>query len=508
MTISRGAGGRGPALLLAGALLCSSAPSAGQEAPPATLTLEEAIRLAVRNNPAFRAVSNDASVADWQVRTAYADLLPSLSVSTNASYQAAGKPELAGGLNAADFGISATPAYLSSSYYLGLSLGFSGATFFNMAAQRAARSATDARVTAARYDLTANVTTLYLAARRTQDNVILQRQVLQTAAEALRLAEARMAVGEGMRLDVAQAEVTHGRAEVALIQAEHAFETAKLALLQGVGVELDRDIQLVSEFEVFEPTWQLETLLDQAQRGHPSVIAAQRSQAAATANSRAAKMSYLPRVSMSGGWGGSTRAVADDQVAIESARSSVESQRRSCESSAALNERLNEPLPGYEPRDCSAIVFTPEHEAAALAANSVFPFDFTGRPPSFSVTVSMPIFDGFSRELQVQQAAAAAEDARMSVRTEELNRRSQVTAAFLALEAAHRTVGLEEKNAVTAAEQLQLAQERYRLGVGSIVELSQAQEGAARADQALLAARYAFFDNLAALEAAVGRPLR
>ena len=132
MIVQPGAGRRRTPLLLAALLVCV-APVAAQEAPPATLTLEEAVGLAVRNNPAFRATANDASVADWQVREAYANLLPTVSVSTSASYQASGKPELAGGLNAEDFGITATPAYLSSSYYLGLSLGFSGATFSSIA---------------------------------------------------------------------------------------------------------------------------------------------------------------------------------------------------------------------------------------------------------------------------------------------------------------------------------------------------------------------------------------
>jgi outer membrane protein TolC len=53
-----------------------------------------------------------------------------------------------------------------------------------------------------------------------------------------------------------------------------------------------------------------------------------------------------------------------------------------------------------------------------------------------------------------------------------------------------------------------LARERYRLGAGSILELTQAQSTKARADQAHLNAIYSFHENLATLEAAVGRQLR
>jgi outer membrane protein TolC len=48
----------------------------------ATLTLEEAIALARRNNPDYLAQANDITVADWAVRDAYGALLPGASVST------------------------------------------------------------------------------------------------------------------------------------------------------------------------------------------------------------------------------------------------------------------------------------------------------------------------------------------------------------------------------------------------------------------------------------------
>src|SRR5690606_3894918 len=140
--------------------------------------------------------------------------------------------------------------------------------------------------------------------------------------------------------------------------------------------------------------------------------------------------------------------------------------------------------------------------------NDVFPFDFTKQPPSFGLTISMPIFNGFQREAQLQQAAAAAEDAKHQRRQEELSRGAAVATAFLAVQTAYRSVAIEERNVAAAAEQLELATERYRLGAGSILELTQAQAARARADQAHLDAVYSFHENLAALEAAVGRSLR
>ena len=96
-------------LLLGPALLAFALGHAQAQKAPATLTLEEAIRLAARYNPDFRVQANDQNVADWNVAEAYANLLPDFSVRSSLSYDAPGTPNV-GGLTAAELGISKTPA--------------------------------------------------------------------------------------------------------------------------------------------------------------------------------------------------------------------------------------------------------------------------------------------------------------------------------------------------------------------------------------------------------------
>src|SRR5262245_59677477 len=123
-------------LLLAPGLLAFALGHAAAQNAPATLTLDEAIKLAQRYNPAFRMQSNDAGVADWQLAEQYANLLPTVSVNSSVGYQAPGTPNV-GGLTAAELGISKTPALYRSSYGIGGGIAVSGATFFNIAQARA-----------------------------------------------------------------------------------------------------------------------------------------------------------------------------------------------------------------------------------------------------------------------------------------------------------------------------------------------------------------------------------
>ena len=66
---------------------------------------------------------------------------------------------------------------------------------------------------------------------------------------------------------------------------------------------------------------------------------------------------------------------------------------------------------------------------------------------------------------------------------------------------------LPRSRIVLADQQLELSRERYRLGALSYIDLSESTTLKARADRAYLASVYAFHQALAALEAAVGRPL-
>lgn len=482
-------------------------PVAAQQRP-ATLTLEDAIELARRNNPQYRQTVNDEADADWGAREAYASFLPSLSIRNSYGYQAAGTPQL-GNLSAAEFGLGQSPARYTSSYGISLGLTISGQTIFRAKQQLANRRAVEARIAAAGFTLVSDVTRQYLAVLRQRDNVAISRAALEAAQEAHRLVEARQAAGAATRLELAQSEVTRGRAEVGLIQAQNLLDAERLRLAQQLGVELGENVELTSRFDVFEPRWTEEELIEIAMRSHPQLQSARRQEAAAAAAAKAQWSTYLPSLNFSGGWSGFVSQIGSSDYVIGSAQAAAANNVRSCEANNELNARLTSPLPGW-PKDCSQLTYTPAMGQAALAANDVFPFDYLKNPASFSVSINLPIFDGFSRERQVQAARAAADDAKHQRRAEELARRTEVTTNLLALRAAFQTVQLEEKGAAAAAEALSLAQERYRLGAsqGSIIELTQAQEAKARADQAYLAALYTFHETLAALEAAVGRSLR
>ncbi len=139
--------------------------------------------------------------------------------------------------------------------------------------------------------------------------------------------------------------------------------------------------------------------------------------------------------------------------------------------------------------------------------NDVFPFGFENEPVTLSAFFSIPLFNGFDRQLQVEQAVARRNDLNHRVRGLELQLRADVTEAVHNLETAYQTVQLQRENTERAREELRLSQERYQLGAGTFLELLDSQTLAAQAEVDQIEAIFQFHQALAALEAAVGHSL-
>ncbi|MEX2467753.1 MAG: TolC family protein [Gemmatimonadota bacterium] len=483
--------------------LCCTALAAAAAEGQERLTLDEAVTLARQNNPNFLSTENDRGAAAWQERAAYGAFLPRADASASAGYTEAGTQRI----GTLDFGSQSTDWY-SSSYNVGLTWTLDGNTIFGVSNARNSRRATDARVDAAAFDLESGVAFQYMTALRARDQLDVAQRQLDRARQNLRIVTTRVSSGAAAGTEGKQAEVDLGRAEVGLIQAERDLRLSKLLLAEQIGVSLPPDVELVSEFAVFEPDFDVAALVDAALNMHPSLNAFRAQENARRAAARQTTTSqYLPTVTLQTGFRGNTLQALNEEFLLTSAEDRVQGQRESCEFQNAISAGLTSPLPGY-PRNCSEFVMTDAMRRDIISSNDVFPFNFTTLPLSLSLRVSVPIFTGFSRQTQVAQANAAAEDAEHDRRAEELRLRTAVTSAADNLESAYRVLQAEERNLTLAEEQLLLQQRRYSLGAAALLELLDAQTTMTTADQAYLNALYDFHYSLIQLEAAVGRSLR
>ena len=466
------------------------------------LSLAEAIEIAQRNNPRWLSTRNDQEVADWQVREAYASFLPSVNASGSFTYTEPGVQRF----GAIDLGGGSTD-YLYSSYGINLNWNLDGNSLFQSSSARANREATQATIRAAGFDLESAVTLQYMQTQRARDAVDITRRQLDRAQQNLELAKVRAETGAVAAVDAKQAQVERGRAEVAFIQADRSYRAEKLRLMEQLGVELEGEVELVTQAEPFEPTWQLDELLEQALSAHPSLRAAQAREAAGRAQVRQAKSSYFPSFSVNTGIRAQATEVLNTDYLITQTEQGLKSSRENCEFRNAISAGLSRPLPGY-PTTCGASTLTDAQRSALLSGNQVFPFDVTKNPMSLTLSVSLPVFNGLATQRQLEVAQAGARDAVESRRAEELRLRTLVTEAYDRLVTAYQLIALQQGNRDVAEQRLAMARQRYAAGAANILDLLDAQTSLQTAERDYLNALYDFQIGLATLEAASGARLR
>lgn len=483
-----------------------------------SLTLSEAMEQARRNSPEYRQFLNDASPAGWGVRSAYGNLLPTFDVSSYMSYTGSGSSTFGGST------FNQSSPSLSSGYSLNFNWTLSGQVLSATGQQRATRRAVDADISNEGEKLRNDITFQYLTALQAVATTEVNRQSVQRNADFLGLARARYTVGQNTMLDVRQAEVTKGQADVTLLKAQQAENEAKLELFRRMGVPIPAEPELVAlpdSFPVTPIVLDEKQLLDMARDENPTIKAFQARTTAASWNTRSAKSRFLPIIQVQAGLQGFTQQFTNSSLLLNQRLGSAISNAENCRFQNAIIQGLpNGGLPGFPNGgiigDCNAfsnldatgLALDPTFQNQILKSNSVFPFSFTKQPFRASVQISLPIFDGFTRNLQVAQARSAEDDLNESVRAQQLLVAATVSSRYLGVKSAWETIQVQEQNRQSAREQMRLAQDRYRLGAGSSLEVSDATNNLARAEGDYVTAVYEYHKAIALLEFAVGRPLR
>lgn len=491
-------------MLLVGSLLLTL-PLVAQERVPASLSLEQAIEIARTTNPGFLQTRNDRALADWDVRQSWGALMPSANALGGLSWQGSGETQLSGSLTLGDLGFGNQPSFVGSSYRLGVNYSLDWATILGPKQSNADRRTTLAGIGAAEANLVAQVTTAYVELLRRDDAVRIAELQLENSEFNLRLAQGQLEVGQVTPIDVGQAEVQVGRAEVTVLQARNGLTTSRMRLLQLLGLPVDQSFEITTGFELSEPAWDLQTLTATAMEGNPELKRRRLSSESADISVSSAWSSYLPSMSLNTGWSGFTREATSTDFQLAQAEARVAGSIAQCVQTNDLFSRLAPPLPAS---DCTQLAFTDAQRQSIISGNDQFPFNFTGSPPALSMTISVPLFSGLSRQRNLEAARLQRQDLREQVREQELTVQADLAIGLANVRTMYQSALLEERNRVLAEQQMNLARQRYQLGAITFVELVDAQTLFAQAEADRTIAIFAYHDSVTNLEALIGTSLR
>jgi outer membrane protein len=471
---------------------------AQQPAGHNSLSLDDAITVARRNNPNYLTVQNNVRTQNATVRQTYSALLPNVSSSFSTRYQQAGTQYVSGlALN------GASGDTYQSGYSLGVGYGISGAVAFAPRQARANRDAAEADVVSQAEATRALVTNQYIAALKSRAQADLADSLVASATGQLDLAHAKMEVGAATIVDIRTAEVTVGQAQVNQVTAHNQAVIDKVRLFQYMGVPADTGVQLTTTFAIAEPPFTLDSVLSLAKRLNPDVAADESRRFAAQMGVRSAQMSYLPTLSISTGWGGNALSYADANFLVNQVAGSTASNFASCMTLDSIRTRSG--LGGVQ---CGSATLTQQQITAVRSANNAFPFNFTKNPLGIGATLSLPIFNNYQREAQVEQARVLRDNAEYTLKARNLQLTTDVTNAYLTLVAAAKTVKLQETTAQKASEDLTAVLEKYKVGAATYLDVTTARGQYETAEIGRVNSIYDYHTAFANLESAVGRPLR
>jgi outer membrane protein len=440
------------ALALAAVVMGGPGGASAQESVPDSLTFDAAVRVALRNNPAYLRQLNAVTTAEHGERQTLGQLFPSLSASVGFDgttvRNKTGVDELGRPLEEPDFVENTTS---SASQGVG-----GNVDLFNLQSVRsyaAARAQTDASEAGAALEaarLRTQVGTAYFDVVQREQLVEVERRGLATALDQLEAIRRLLRVGAKQPTDVLGGELDVARADQAVRQAEGEARKARLTLRERMGVPMESPFELAEGFPpVFDPaTLEVEALVARALAGSPRMTQQEAAVTAAERGLSAARAARFPTLSGSYGYGRGTTASEYDAIG-----------------------QLDLPNSSW----------------------------------SFGVSASLPLFNRFQTSTTIGRAAVDADNARESLREARLAVEREVRAALIDLENAYAGVELAEQSAEIARERLRQGRELYRIGtLQDYTALQQMIDAVAQEERRVATAYYNFAVALLQLEEKIG----
>ncbi len=285
----------GAMLVLGGALTAQVGPPPTE--PMASISLEEAIRIALLRSPALAQSEQAVGNAEESRLTAWGAFLPSLSMSSGASLRSTQR---------FDTNTDRIVSGSSGSYNAGLSASMDvfqgGARFDELARSRAEIVAAQARRETQRFNVTLQTKNFFFQALEQQDLLEVASRRIDQAEQSLDLTRRRALAGEATRSDTLRARLELINARQNVLTAEVRTRAARFALGRHVGLSEPVVPEVPDDLDPRPLLLSEEEILASAEAQAPTVIAAEEGARASRAGLKAAQSASLPSMRLGGGY--------------------------------------------------------------------------------------------------------------------------------------------------------------------------------------------------------------
>ena len=391
----------------------------GTALPQKTLSLSEVVKIALQKNTDIQKTEQNIKVYESGVKTAYGDLLPSISASGGWSWS---RSVQEGGqyiYNGLPF-TAPKQIVQSRNYSAGASANimlFDGlSNFANISRSENSLDAAKYSLDRAKQNLTYQAISGFYDVINAKKLMDVKEQDLKWNKKNYEIILERNKLGNVTLADVYAQQVKVGNAELDLIRAQNSYESTKSEFLYYLGLDVMEDYNLE------DPT--------------------------------------------SGGKDLSVGMIPLDQnlkVLVEKALAN-----RSDYKSAKLNYQGS--LDGVTMAKAGHLPTLSNYYSYGTNANQLNQM-FKSYNTSVGLSLNIPIFSGFSVENRVQQAEVDAKNKELDVADLERQIKKEMQKTYLDLQAAEKRLDVSKNNVTAAGENRKIEQEKYSLGATMLLSV-------------------------------------
>lgn len=289
-----------------------------------TLTLEQAVETALRNNPGLKAADAQVDAARAGVLRSASGFLPKVTISE--TFSRSDNPLMVFGtklnqeiVSPADFNpLTINNPEPISNYNTRLAvmqpIFNGGREYLGVRQSRLARDASLKERERARQETVYNVIKSYYGLLLAQENLNVARKSLQTSAENLKLAEARYKAGAVLQSDFLRAKVQYAEVKEMVTRSENGVRLAKAALNFAMGVPQESDYEISGALAEQRLDQGLDALIAEALSRRPDLAAVELNRKNAETGVNQARTDYIPSLNVMAQVDWNSRAFAGDDA--------------------------------------------------------------------------------------------------------------------------------------------------------------------------------------------------
>ncbi|WP_103663661.1 TolC family protein [Gracilimonas amylolytica] len=395
-----------------------------------TITLQEAIDIALENNYQLKQAKNNLDLAEYRVKSEYADFLPSVNSSINGSRRTGQQfisDRFSEGL---DPFVDITSKSISGNMSANIPV-FRGFENINsLRASQQSKISEEESFQRAKEQVIFNTASNYLQVLLAMELLEIRKENLENSRKQLEQVQAQVEVGSRPTVDLYNQEAQVANDELLLTQQENTLKFNKLLLIRQLQIDPLGDY----EFEIPEieaevssasmQSYSLSELIDQALLSRSDLKSAIANIRTLDYQLSIAKGSLYPSVSASFGLSSSY----SDQYSVLGESVGFSDQ--------FFDQRINR---------------------------------------SLGFSVSIPLFQNWNRMTSIQSTKVQLKNAELNLDNSRLQVIQEVTQAYNDYSSYVQQLSASEKSLKASERAFETQQERYNVGSSTLIELSQAQ---------------------------------